>query len=95
MVGLLGVKESIFGVFYIVNESTSKENGPWHVRWCLFRYFLDAVQVVFCVFDFTIDCSGLIDIYWQVLRVLISLRQFLLFTVVCEQYDVIFLFNPF
>jgi hypothetical protein len=45
-----GMKDSIFGVFYIMNEASKKSNqdgasGIWLKRWCIVSYFLDSGQV--------------------------------------------------
>ena len=44
-----GMKDSIFGVFYIMNEASKKSNqdgasGAWLKRWCIVSYFLDSGQ---------------------------------------------------
>ncbi len=48
MIGLFGLKESLFGTFYMLNESTSAyaEATPWNIRLCIIGYVLDAIQVV-------------------------------------------------
>ncbi len=44
-----GMKDSIFGVFYIMNEASTKSDhgssGVWQRRWCILSYFLDSGQV--------------------------------------------------
>ena len=44
MFSLMIFKESVFGVYYLTNESSSAA-GPWNIRWCLLKFFLDAIQV--------------------------------------------------
>ena len=52
MTGLIIFKESLFGVFHVVNESFGKsETGPWQLRWCVLGYVLDTVQVNLYIFS--------------------------------------------
>ena len=77
MFGLAGLKESLFGVFYIMNESSSQhKTGTWQLRLCVLGFLLDAGQVawlfVLCpIFSLERD----VEIFPQVLRVLISFRS--------------------
>ena len=46
MINLASIKESVFGVFYIVNESSARSNtGQWNVRLIILGYFIDTGQV--------------------------------------------------
>jgi hypothetical protein len=41
-----GLKESVFGVSYVLHESSSHNPiGPWRLRWCVLGYLIDAAQV--------------------------------------------------
>jgi hypothetical protein len=71
---LPGLKESVFGISYVVNESHAHApSGPWRIRWCILGYLLDAAQVTFG----RIMCSLELASYFlnfQVIRILISER---------------------
>jgi hypothetical protein len=46
MAVITGLKDSVFGVFYVLHESATQNSvGPWRLRWCVVKYLIDAVQV--------------------------------------------------
>ena len=92
MISLASIKESVFGVFYIVNESSARSNtGQWNVRLIILGYFIDTGQVRENV------CNPLLvrlrfHIYICIWFVLVSepLRIHLLFSVFCLMLDIHF-----
>ncbi len=76
MLNIASIKESVFGVFSILNESSARSNaGEWNTRLIRLSYFIDAGQAHEPKFAFPLFVLCYLNqLFTQVLRALISSR---------------------